>query len=37
MACSHGWPQVVSVLECYVLDHDVRETLKGLPDVYLQD
>jgi hypothetical protein len=32
-ACSLGWPQVVSVLECYVLDHEVRETLEGLPEV----
>lgn len=32
VACSLGWPQVVSVLEAYVLDHERRETLKKLPE-----
>lgn len=27
VACSLRWLQVVAVLECYVLDHEVRETL----------
>ena len=30
VACSLGWPQVVDLLERYVLDHKVRETL-GTP------
>jgi hypothetical protein len=29
-ACSLGWAQVVALLESYVLDHEVRETLDGL-------
>ena len=33
VACSLRWPQVVSVLESYVLDYEVRETLRGLPEV----
>jgi hypothetical protein len=32
VACSLGWPQAVSLLESYVLDHEVRETLDGLPE-----
>ena len=33
VACSLGWPEVVRVLESYVLDHEVRETLRKLPEV----
>jgi hypothetical protein len=33
VACSLGWSQVVGVLEACVLDHEVWETLRGLPEV----
>ncbi len=33
VACSLGWPQAVRVLESYVLDYEVRETIDGLPGI----
>ena len=30
VACSSGWPQVVSLLESRALDHKVREAVGGL-------
>ena len=33
VACALGWPEVVEVLESYVLDHEVRATINQLPEV----